>query len=249
MKKLMFMLAAVAVAACTQAASVSWTCTNVKDGTGSAISGIAYFVNAATLSQETLAGYTKASDFTTALSGMYSWTPATAGKYTEADGVANATLGLADATTATPEALYRFALAGVPVLPGPVRAYGEVKDDDLSSFFITQMSSLAIIGLRRRMDERSGGKLPVMVETPSVGLVVPWVMPDGALRSVAFVNARIDVQKSLRIRLRGVPADVKSATWRAFHEKPLSVPVKRQGTDVVATLPSLSAWNCGWLSF
>ena len=98
MKKLMFMLAAVAVAACTQAASVSWTCTNVKDSTGGAISGIAYFVNAATLSQETLAGYTKASDFTTALSGMYSWTPETAGKYTNADGVANATLGLSDAT-------------------------------------------------------------------------------------------------------------------------------------------------------
>ena len=98
MKKLMFMLAAVAVAACAQAASVSWTCTNVKDGTGSAISGIAYFVNAATLSQETLATYTKASDFTTALSGMYNWTPETAGKYSNADGVANATLGLSDGT-------------------------------------------------------------------------------------------------------------------------------------------------------
>ena len=157
--------------------------------------------------------------------------------------------GFADATTATPEALYRFALAGLPVLPGPGKAYGEVNNQDLSSFSITQMSSSAILGLRRKMDERSGGKLPVMVETPSVGLVVPWVMPDGALRSVAFVNARIDVQKSLRIRLRGVPADVKSATWRAFHEKTLSVPIERQGTDVVATLPSLSAWNCGWLSF
>ena len=98
MKKLMFMLAAVAVAACTQAASVSWTCTNVKDGTGSAISGIAYFVNAATLSQSDLAALSGASAFTTALSGMYSWTPETAGKYTNADGVANATLGLADET-------------------------------------------------------------------------------------------------------------------------------------------------------
>jgi hypothetical protein len=157
--------------------------------------------------------------------------------------------GLADATTATPEALYRFALAGVPVLPGPGQVYGEVKNEDLSSFSITQMSSSAILGLRRKMDERSGGKLPIVVETPSVGLVVPWVIPDGALRSVAFVNARIDVQKPLRIRLRGVPADVKSATWRAFHEKPVSVPIERQGRDAVATLPSLSAWNCGWLSF
>jgi hypothetical protein len=40
--------------------------------------------------------------------------------------------GLADATKATPEALYRFALAGVPVLPGPGKAYGEVTDADLN---------------------------------------------------------------------------------------------------------------------
>jgi len=98
MKKLMFMIAAVAMAACAQAATVSWTCTNVKDGTGSAISGVAYFVNAATLSQGDLAALSGADAFNTALSGMYSWTPATAGKYTEADGVANATLGLSDAT-------------------------------------------------------------------------------------------------------------------------------------------------------
>jgi hypothetical protein len=72
------------------------------------------------------------------------------------------------------------------------------------------------------MDARSGGKAPVVVETPSVGLVIPWVAQDGTLRSVAFVNTRIDVQKPLRIRLRGVPPHVKSATWRAFHEKPIT---------------------------
>ena len=95
MKKLMFMLAAVAVAACTQAASVSWTCTNVKDRDGNSISGIAYFVNAATLSQSDAKAFTKASDWTTALSGAYSYTPSAAGKYTSA-AVDNATLGLGD---------------------------------------------------------------------------------------------------------------------------------------------------------
>ena len=100
MKKLMFMLAAVAMTACTQAASVSWTCTNVKDGTGSPISGIAYFVNAATLSQSDAKAFTKASDWTTALSGAYSWSPTDAGKYTSA-AVDNATLGLTDATASS----------------------------------------------------------------------------------------------------------------------------------------------------
>lgn len=96
MKKLMAMLAVVVAVVSAQAASVKWTCTGVKmDGT--AVSGIAYFVNAATLSQETIATYTKATDFTSALSGAYSWTPSTAGNYGAT--VSNSDLGLSDATT------------------------------------------------------------------------------------------------------------------------------------------------------
>ena len=98
MKKLMFILAAAVATVTVQAASVSWTCTNVKDGDGNAINGIAYFVNAATLSQSDAAAFTKASDWTTALSGAYSYTPTTAGKYTSAAAVDNATLGLSDGT-------------------------------------------------------------------------------------------------------------------------------------------------------
>ena len=154
--------------------------------------------------------------------------------------------GLSDATKASPEAVYRFALAGVPVLPGPGRSYGEIRDADLS-FCISHLSSSAILGLRRRMDERSGGGLPVLVETPTVGLVIPWTMPDGELRSVAFVNARIDRQNPTRIRLRGVPAGVKSATWRALREEPVAVPVERCGSDATATIPGIAPWSCGWL--
>lgn len=100
MKKLMVILAAVAMATTVQAASVSWTCTNVYAGNSTdKVSGIAYFVNAASLSQSAAKAFTKASEWTDALSGAYSWTPETAGKYSNADGVANATLGLSDDTT------------------------------------------------------------------------------------------------------------------------------------------------------
>ena len=113
MKKLMFMLAAVAMAATVQAASVSWTCTNVTDGDGNAISGIAYFVNAATLSQSDFKALSGAAAMIDALKfdvddgaggttkqAMYSYTPDTAGKYTSA-AVNNATLGLSDATASS----------------------------------------------------------------------------------------------------------------------------------------------------
>lgn len=101
MKKLLFMLGAVAMATAVQAASVSWTCTNVKNSSGEKIDGVAYFINAATLSQDAFKALNGADAFTAALSGMYSWAPSahgyTAGKY-NGDDVANAALGLSDAT-------------------------------------------------------------------------------------------------------------------------------------------------------
>jgi hypothetical protein len=158
--------------------------------------------------------------------------------------------GFADATTATPKELYRFALAGVPVVPGPGKSFGEVSDVDLVGFDIGMMSSSALLELRRKMDARSGGKAPVFVETPSVGLVLPRVAADGALRSVVLVNARIDAQKPVRLRLRGVPSGVSTATWRALRGEPVSLPVERLGkAEAAVTIPALSAWNCGWLGF
>jgi len=154
--------------------------------------------------------------------------------------------GLVDATKATPMALYRFALTGVPVLPGPGKAYGEVTDGDLK-FSISQMSSSAIVELRRAMDLRAGGKMPVVVDTPTVGLVVPRVSPEGTLRSVALVNARIDSQKPVALRLRGVPPGAK-ATWWALRTTPVALPVVRLSDgEASVTVPALSAWNCGWL--
>ena len=154
--------------------------------------------------------------------------------------------GFADATKATPEALYRFALTGVPVLPGPGKACGTIEDKDLS-FVIAELSSSKILALRRRLDERAGGTAPVVVETPTVGLAIPRVAADGTLRSVALINARIDIQKPVRIRLRGVPPKATSAIWRAFRESPATLPLERDGADAIVAIPALSAWNCGWL--
>ena len=157
--------------------------------------------------------------------------------------------GFADATTATPEDLYRFALAGVPVMPGPGKSCGEVTDADLAGYNIRKMSSSALLNLRHKMDERSGGKSPIVVETPSVGLFLPRVAADGSLSSVAVVNARIDVQKPVRLRLRNVPAGVKTATWWAFHGKRVSFSVERLADgDAAVVIPAISAWNCGWLA-
>ncbi len=102
MKKLMFMLAAVAMAACTQAASVYWTCTYVQAGNESdTVSGIAYFLTTDMLAYsdaQALAG--KGADaIATALGSAYSYTGSD-GTFSVAKGsaIANSTLGLSDAT-------------------------------------------------------------------------------------------------------------------------------------------------------
>ena len=165
--------------------------------------------------------------------------------------------GLADRTGLPPGDVYRYALAGLPVLFGPGKAFGEIVAADMHEwacegleargYDVNRLSSSAVCDLRRRMDARGGGRLPVLVETPTVGLVLPRVLPDGTLRSVAFVNARIDAQEPVRVRLRGVPAEATSAVWRAFRENPVVLPLARDGGDALVTIPVLSAWNCGWL--
>ena len=88
-----------------------------------------------------------------------------------------------------------------------------------------------------------------MVETPSVGLAMPRVAPDGTLRTVAFINARIDVQKQLTLRLRGVPPGTVAAIWHEMRCKPVRLELKRDGRDALVTVPSVGAWNGGWLGF
>ena len=175
MKKLVFMLAAVAVAACTQAASVSWTCTNVKDGSGNAIDGIAYFVHAATLSQSDAKAFTKASEWTTALSGAYSYTPTTAGKYTSA-AVANATLGLGDDVDAS----------------GYLVIFDTAAITDTSHYYMTEVKDFHTMagtfeqqvkwGSQSTASQAAGAWTSVSVPEPTSGLLLLVGMAGLALR-------------------------------------------------------------------
>ncbi len=154
--------------------------------------------------------------------------------------------GLADESGESAAALYRYALAGVPVVPGVGRVFGAVTAEDVKIDLAT-LTSANIRDLRRRAAERAGWKLPVHVRDPSVALVVPRVTKDGRLKSVMMLNARIDVQKPVTLALRGVPPEVKSATWRAFRQPAVTLPLWREGAETCVTLPEISAWNAGWL--
>ena len=177
MKKLMFMLGAVVMAASVQAAAVSWTCTNVKDSDGNKISGVAYFINAATLSQDAFKALSGADAFNTALSGMYSWTPGTAGKYSSASDVANATLGLADAHEG-----YSVYLA----------VFDTTTITDSSNYYLTGLQSLDTLsgtytasvafGNQSTASQAAGAWTSVNVPEPTSGLLMLVGLAGLALR-------------------------------------------------------------------
>ncbi len=182
MKKLMFMLAAVAMAVGAHGASVYWTCTNVKDGSGNAINGVAYFINAATLSQSDFAALSGADAFNTALSGMYSYTPAAvgndAGKYSvdTAHAVDNSTLGLSDSTT------YSVYLA----------VFDTATITDSSKYYLTEAKSLQTLtgtstaqvkwGSQSTPSQAAGAWTSVNVPEPTSGLLMLVGLAGLALR-------------------------------------------------------------------
>ena len=175
MKKLMIMLAAVAMAVGANAASVSWTCTNVKDGSGTPINGVAYFVNAATLSQSDAAAFTSAAEWTAALSGMYSYTPTTAGKYTST-AVENSTLGLADATASS---AYLVIFDTATITDASNYYMTEVKSfDTLSGTFEQQVKW----GSQSTPSQAAGAWTAVAVPEPTSGLLMLVGLAGLALR-------------------------------------------------------------------
>ena len=116
---------------------------------------------------------------------------------------------------------------------------------DDAALHLCSCTSQDLLRIRAEADERAGHRLPVVVEAPSIGLVVPRVSPAGALRTVLLLNARIEAQKPLPLRLRS--PGTAAAVWRAFGEKPVTLPLRRDGADALITLPALQPWSAGWL--
>ena len=98
MKKIMIAAAIVCAAALSHAATVSWTCTLVKNGSaGESNTGIAYLMLASDVADfTTLAGKGATAVNAALADALISYTPGTAGNYKH-DAVENATLGLEDA--------------------------------------------------------------------------------------------------------------------------------------------------------
>ncbi len=114
---------------------------------------------------------------------------------------------------------------------------------------LSKASGDRVMQLHRLADWASHGKSPVLLETPTRSFVQPRVRKDGSLASVVFVNTSIGRTPSVRMRLRGVPADATKAVWSMLDAEDVVLDVTREGAEALVTLPPVPAWTGGYLFF
>ena len=134
-----------------------------------------------------------------------------------------------------------------------IRMSGSGEVDTRSREYQTRVmqiaSSTGITNFYARCDAACGGRLPAVFEEPVMAFVLPRVRDDGTLVTLALVNASIDRQDPVAVRLRGVPATATAAVWHQPEAKPVELAVERRGGDVRVRLPRIGAWACGYLEF
>ena len=159
------------------------------------------------------------------------------------------------------------ACRGVPIVGATGRSLGPLPDvasikvrmsgsgevDRSSPGYQTRVmqiaSSTGLTNFYARCDFASGGRLPVVFGSAVRAFVMPCVRDDWTLATVALVNASIDRQDPVTVRLRGVPADAKAAVWRQPEAEDAEIALVRDGDGVRVRLPRIGAWECGYLSF
>ena len=101
--------------------------------------------------------------------------------------------------------------------------------------------------LSRVADWVAHGKLPVLCEEPTQLALIPRIEPNGTLRSVTILNPVIGEQHPCTLRLRQLPNAVTSTQWCVPGKTPVSLTITRDGADALVTLPTIAAWEIGWL--
>lgn len=137
--------------------------------------------------------------------------------------------------------LYEFARTGVPVLPGVGCSLGDIPEDVMRSVDIPKRLSSDIQKLRDGFDA------PALCCSPFVGLIIPRISSDGRLKTVGVMNTRIDVQEAVKVRLAGIPDDMRSVTWREMKKKPVRIPLEHVDGCCYAVIPEIAPWSAGFI--
>ena len=94
----------------------------------------------------------------------------------------------------------------------------------------------------------SSGKVKQMTKTIVTHLLASCMVVACAGMAGVF-NVRIDSQGPLTLSLRNLPSGVRTARWRELRRPERTLPVRRTAAGASVTIPEISAWNAGCLSF
>ncbi len=115
--------------------------------------------------------------------------------------------------------------------------------------FTTDLNNADRQHLLRIADWASKGQMPVMMDLPALGTVVPRVTPDGTLRSVAYLNCTISEQDNVTLRLRHSPRAAQTkATWKMADHKDIPLKTEWKNNELHITLPPVPGWHIGWIA-
>ena len=136
--------------------------------------------------------------------------------------------------------------AAIPILVGVGRRVGSLSKKE-SERNVNRMTSADVQAFRDELDRRAGG-LSAVVSSPFSGLMQLHESAGGDFRALALVNTRISVQGPVRVKLRRAAFPTGKAVWHEMRHAPLSLPLEGQGSDLFVTIPSVDAWNGGYLA-
>lgn len=146
-------------------------------------------------------------------------------------------------------------LMGLPILPGFGRSWGEISSEHERFSNSLVVWDLARADLMPPFEKTPSAKLqivrdrlskntPLELLSPFVGLVLPRVSDDGALRSVGLIGTRLDPQFDILLR---VDTSADEVVWHELGETPRRLSVVEAGGCRRVTVPSIGAWNMGYL--
>lgn len=161
----------------------------------------------------------------------------------------------------------RVACRGVPIVCATWRSLGDLPDiayantrmpgagevdarsPDYQTHAFQTASSTGLLNFYARCDRASSERMPVVFESAVMAFVLPRVHDDWTLATVVVIDASIDRQEPVTVRLRGVPPEAKMAVWHQPEIEDAEIALVRERGSVRAQLLRIGVWSCGYLSF
>lgn len=137
--------------------------------------------------------------------------------------------------------LYHFGRSALPILPGKGVSLGKLDSKDMVFEYTTQTSK-QIQAHRELIDSLHPS--PVLCIAPYIGLMIPRVDSLGRVRTIAFVNTRIDSQYRIKVRIN---SDIDKAVWYEMREKPINLSIVKDNGCSYIEIPEIQPWNCGYI--